>query len=154
MDIIAKLKEERAKLERERTKACAKYDRAIAEIDAATSTIMKARKAAPTSDEGSYDVIPRANISIDDAILEAVATGLQTPAKILNFLASDLGIETTINSVRTRVSRLGAAGKLTRDQRGWVVADEAQVATIASNSSVDSLKQKGRVEETTEKGAS
>lgn len=121
MDIIENLKQERKRLEQERAKACAEYDRAIAEIDAATDAIMKSRASKPA--KKSAPPSPRRAVwfSIDDAILEAVANGVQTPAKILDYLSSRLGIDTTINSVRTRVSRLRADGRLARDDGGWVL---------------------------------
>lgn len=63
---------------------------------------------------------------IDDAVIEAVKNGVRSPAKILKFLEKHLGINTTINSVRTRVSRLKNDGRLARDERGWIMPSEVR----------------------------
>lgn len=119
MDFVEKLKHERKKIEVERAKACAKYDREIAEIDAAINAVLKNRVSAPPQPHATAIRSSGSPIRIDDAIVEAVSTGTNTPAKILDFLTEHLGIETTINSVRTRVSRLKNEGRLVRGERGW-----------------------------------
>ena len=63
---------------------------------------------------------------IDDAVIEAVKNGIRSPSTILKFLETNLHINTTINSVRTRVSRLKNDGRLARDERGWIMPSEVR----------------------------
>lgn len=58
-------------------------------------------------------------VSLDDAILKAVGSGQSTPVMILDYVTGKMSVETTINSVRTRVSRLKREGKLMRGKEGW-----------------------------------
>ncbi|MEM6578317.1 MAG: hypothetical protein AAF678_07485 [Pseudomonadota bacterium] len=58
-------------------------------------------------------------ISLDDGIMRAVKAGQSTPVLILDYVTKKMSIETTINSVRTRVSRLKREGKLMRGKEGW-----------------------------------
>jgi hypothetical protein len=65
---------------------------------------------------------PHHSMPVDEAILMAISGGNTTPMTILNYIVSQLGINTTINSVRTRVSRLKSEGKITNGVDGWVIA--------------------------------
>jgi hypothetical protein len=49
-------------------------------------------------------------MAIDDAILEAVKNEVRAPTPMIKFLEHQLAIHTTINSVRTRLSRLKQQG--------------------------------------------
>lgn len=60
-------------------------------------------------------------VSLDDAILKAVKTGQSTPVLILDYVTKKMSVVTTINSVRTRVSRLKREGKLMRGKEGWSI---------------------------------
>jgi len=60
-------------------------------------------------------------MTIDKAIEIAVWEGRRRPAAILEYLESEMGISTTINSVRTRTSRLKSAGRLVLGQAGWQI---------------------------------
>lgn len=55
----------------------------------------------------------------DDAILQAIAAGNRTPAKIGEFMREKLGLSVNDASTRTRLSRMKAAEKLTLDADGW-----------------------------------
>lgn len=59
--------------------------------------------------------------TIDDAITIAVGNGARTPARILAYLKRELEVDTTINSVRTRVSKLKKEGKLVSTPLGWMI---------------------------------
>ena len=61
-------------------------------------------------------------MKVNDAIVLAVEAGNKTPTLILAYLKSELGVETTLNSVRSRVSPLGKAGLIGRDISGWIPA--------------------------------
>lgn len=61
-------------------------------------------------------------MSVDDAIVRAVEAGQKTPRDILAHLSAKLGVHTTINSVRTRVSKLKNVGRIAHDGMGWVPA--------------------------------
>ena len=61
-------------------------------------------------------------MKVNDAIVLAVYAGNKTPTLILAYLKSELGVDTTLNSVRSRVSPLGQAGLIGRDNTGWIPA--------------------------------
>lgn len=123
VDIIEQLVKERRKLEAERAKACAGYDRALAEIDAAMKAIKKSRGASSGRKAAKASKGKTSSIPIDEAVIEAVKNGARTPAQIHEFMENTLGVNTTINSVRTRVSRLGRDARLTRDSSGWTLPE-------------------------------
>jgi|GEM_PF-6648880 len=71
------------------------------------------------------NVAPQAvthSMPVNDAIIKAVEAGNKTPVKILKYLHDELGVMTTLNSVRARVSPLGKEGKIAHDGDGWVPA--------------------------------
>lgn len=57
---------------------------------------------------------------VDDAVILAVKAGQTTPRAIRDYMAERLGVDTTINSVRTRVSKLKKLGKIGHNRDGWV----------------------------------
>ncbi len=63
-------------------------------------------------------------MTINQAIVEAVKNGSSTPKEILAFLEDHLAMSTTINSVRTRVSRLSSEKKIVKSNKGWVTPKE------------------------------
>lgn len=64
---------------------------------------------------------PKTKVSLDDGIIKAVKAGQSTPVMILDYVTGKMSIQTTINSVRTRVSRLKREGKLLRGKEGWTL---------------------------------
>lgn len=79
---------------------------------------------------------PKHPMRVNDAIVLAVEAGQKTPTQILAYLKAELGVETTLNSVRSRVSPLGQAGTIAHDSSGWIPAkkDEALNGNAASAS--------------------
>jgi hypothetical protein len=73
---------------------------------------------------------------VNDAIIIAVEAGQKTPTQILAFLKKELGVDTTLNSVRSRVSPLGQQGLIGHDGSGWIPAkkNEALNGNAASAS--------------------
>lgn len=69
----------------------------------------------------------RHSMPVNDAIIKAVESGRTTPAQILDYLHNVLGIKTTLNSVRSRVSPLKQEGKIAHDGAGWVPAQRRLV---------------------------
>lgn len=57
----------------------------------------------------------------DDAIIDAIRAGNTTPAKISEHIRHKLGVEVNDASTRTRLSRMKAAGKITRNGFGWKI---------------------------------
>lgn len=57
---------------------------------------------------------------VNDAIVMAVNAGCKSPVQILSYLVSELGIKTTLNSVRSRVSPLKQMGRIAHDGSGWI----------------------------------
>ncbi|MDP2061764.1 MAG: hypothetical protein Q8J98_01490 [Phaeovulum sp.] len=115
------LKDARTKLVIEREKLCSALDAKIADLDIAISALEDrfGRSKVPDSIDAIAPISP-----IDVAIIEAVRSGMHTPAKIHAYIARHLSIDTTVNSVRTRVSRLKSSGKIARDDRGWIMPNE------------------------------
>jgi hypothetical protein len=131
MDVLKTLKDQRKQVEASRAEAVKVFDHEIADIDAAIDAIVARRQGEARGDSESAPplkpkgVTGTGQISIDDAIIEAVKNGVHTPMTILTFLKDHLGIETTVNSIRTRVSRLGADDRLARDERGWILPSKS-----------------------------
>ena len=65
---------------------------------------------------------PKHPMRVNDAIVIAVGAGMKTPTRILAYLADHLGVHTTLNSVRSRVSPLGQEGRIAHDETGWIPA--------------------------------
>lgn len=59
-------------------------------------------------------------MKVNDAVVMAVNAGRKSPTTILDYLHTELGVHTTINSVRSRVSPLKAEGRIAHDGEGWV----------------------------------
>jgi hypothetical protein len=68
-----------------------------------------------------------ASMSINDGIIEAVKSGADSPSKIFQFLKPHLGIETTKNSVNTRLGKLRENKLIAHRDGRWVpVKNEAR----------------------------
>lgn len=65
---------------------------------------------------------PKHPMLVNDAIVLAVEAGNKTPVQILSYLKEKLGVNTTLNSVRSRVSPLGQDGLIGHDGSGWIPA--------------------------------
>ena len=120
MKIVEYLAQRKVVVEKEIAALCDE----INAIDAALSAI-ETKQDKPLDLNSFTRMYPRMEhiMPIDDAIVEAVRSGTRTPAKILAFLSSELGIETTINSGRTRVSRMKNNGRLAHDGQGWILPE-------------------------------
>lgn len=94
----------------------------LREIEAALKAIESVTPSAPSSpaQESSNRFDIRHSMPVNDAVVLAVNAGCKTPMEILKYLQNQLGIMTTINSVRSRVSPLKAEGKIKHDGTGWV----------------------------------
>jgi hypothetical protein len=55
----------------------------------------------------------------DEAIIDAIKAGNNTPAKISGYIRQKLGVDVNDASTRTRLSRMKAADKLSHDGFGW-----------------------------------
>lgn len=73
---------------------------------------------------------PKHPMRVNDAIVLAVAAGKKTPTQILAYLKGELGVDTTLNSVRSRVSPLGQAGVIGHDDSGWVPVKNINVVEL------------------------
>lgn len=60
------------------------------------------------------------SMNVGEAIVYAVEHGCTTPTQVLEYLETGLGITTTLNSVRARLSPLKKEGKIAHDGNGWV----------------------------------
>lgn len=92
----------------------------IKDIDCA----LKAMSAAPSESTDKPSMATRFQIRhsmpVNDAVVKAVEAGRTTPVSILDYLQNVLGIQTTLNSVRSRVSPLKQDGKIAHNGDGWV----------------------------------
>lgn len=70
----------------------------------------------------AHTSVPQHPMKVNDAIVKAVEAGQKTPTQILAYLKDKLGVNTTLNSVRSRVSPLGQAGLIGHDGTGWIPA--------------------------------
>lgn len=61
---------------------------------------------------------------VDDAVLQAIKSGVRSPIAMLKFLDDQLGVKTTISSIRTRLSRMKKVGRIAHDGRGWIMPSE------------------------------
>jgi len=91
-----------------------------AEIDAA----LRAVREVSTVPVGSSP--PKAKMKLNDAVVEAVNRGCKKPKDIFDFIKNQLGTETTINSVRVRVSKLLSEGLIGRDAEGYAPAKKLE----------------------------
>lgn len=128
------LEAQKEELEKER----ARLDADINDIDAAIKAIRSRRGGAPSkSSTAPRKTTPPKKttkrsktagqkVSLDDAIVAAVGKAHTTPVMILDYVTDKLGVETTINSVRTRVSRLKREGLLARTKNGWSLPERKE----------------------------
>ena len=81
-------------------------------------------------------ISPASNhLPISDVIVLAVNSGVGTPRRILEYLKKNHNIETTSNSVNTRLSKLKAAHKISHDGKRWVAAPKNSGAELAGSNS-------------------
>ena len=113
------------------------YDQRVAELvkdDKAAHELLLAIDAIKVSRGGQASVSATLHVSanprvrhkmpVDDAVLLAVGNGVQSPIEMLRFLEKQLGVRTTIASIRTRLSRMKKDGRVGHDSRGWVMPSE------------------------------
>jgi hypothetical protein len=98
------------------------------EIDAALKAIESVAGSQPQlivrDSTNRFDI--RHAMPVNEAVILAVNAGCKTPVQILKYLQEKLGVMTTINSVRSRVSPLKAEGKIAHDGTGWVPSNYNQ----------------------------
>ena len=90
--------------------------RALAAMDEKPTEVGQLRAKPVTSPSAP----PKHPMRVNDAIIVAVEAGMKTPVQILGYLKDHLGVHTTLNSVRSRVSPLGQQGLIGHDGSGWV----------------------------------
>ena len=95
----------------------------VSEIEKLTAELAKIDKmlAAAGVVTSQSAVVSQAPATKDDAILQAIAAGNRTPAKIGEFMREKLGLEVNDASTRTRLSRMKAAEKIDLDSAGWKI---------------------------------
>lgn len=122
MTVLELLQNKKRELEQERER----LDREMRAVEAALSALPDAGKSFPHVEEGAFTRGVLHALTVDDAIIKAVDAGHKTPMDILEYLKSDLRLHTTVNSIRTRVSKLGSEGRIGRDEHGWVPRNDVQ----------------------------
>jgi hypothetical protein len=111
----------------------------IASVEAELSQIARALKAMDEKPTEIGQYPPRRDLApppppahmkhpmrVNDAIVKAVEAGSKTPTQILAYLKDKLGVDTTLNSVRSRVSPMGQQGLIGHDGSGWVPAKKVE----------------------------
>lgn len=109
--ILQLLKDRRIEAQREIDRLRAE----VRDIDTAITAIQSS---------GGISKTPSGKSSIDDAVVEAVKMGMKTPTSIHKYLHNELNVETSLQSVRVRASRLGQEGRLGRDKDGWALPEK------------------------------
>lgn len=92
----------------------------IADIDRAIAALSGPPKVEATSNIFSRVSQIRHSMPVGDAIVKAVEAGNKTPNDIFVFMGDELGIHTTLGSIRARLSPLKSEGKIAHDGSGWV----------------------------------
>lgn len=103
----------------------AAVEQEIREIEIALKAIGTAKEPekAPTPAVNSAKRFAvRHSMPVNDAVLLAIKAGRKSPVSILDYIQTELKIDTTISSIRSRVSPLYKKGKIARDSTGWVPA--------------------------------
>lgn len=95
--------------------------RALHAMDDRPTEIGQAAKSSPLAPRPAVTKHP---MPVNDAIVIAVEAGMKTPTNILAYLAEHLGVHTTLNSVRSRVSPLGQEGRIAHDGTGWIPSSD------------------------------
>lgn len=108
---------------REKKNEISQIDRAIAAI-VATELPLTRKDASDTPATINQKLSAVSQIRharpVGDAIVEAVEAGMRTPVAVLDYLSTQMGIHTTIGSVRARLSPLKKEGRIDHDGQGWV----------------------------------
>lgn len=117
MTVEELLRNKRQELEAERER----IHRELEQVEAALEAIAPITVSPAASDR------PGSGLSIDEAIVRAVGAGCRTPLTILAYLGNELLISTTVNSIRTRVSKLYQEGRIAKGNNGWAPAGHGQM---------------------------
>jgi hypothetical protein len=72
------------------------------------------------------EIAPKHPMPVGEAIVEAVGAGQKSPTGIFKYLADELGVHTTLGSVRARLSPLKSEGKISHDGDGWVPVGQSR----------------------------
>ena len=94
----------------------------LKDIDSALNAISAAPRDAAAKPSMANRFQIRHSMPVNEAVVKAVDAGKKTPVAILDYLQNVLGVHTTLNSVRSRVSPLKQEGKIAHDGAGWVPA--------------------------------
>jgi hypothetical protein len=81
---------------------------------------------------------------INAAILEAISHGNGTPESIYLFIRDQTSVETTKNSISTRLSKLKNDGLIDHDGQGWVLANKAEGSDAPTSEPSDKSGPVGR----------
>ncbi|MGY3328517.1 hypothetical protein ACVILI_001534 [Mesorhizobium sp. USDA 4775] len=101
----------------------------IRDIDAALEILGgEARTVAGTIYTGNanFSLLPAGPSPINNAIIDAISQGATTPAAIYEFITEQRQIDTSKNSVSTRLSKMKNDGLIDNDGRGWTVVKKAE----------------------------
>jgi hypothetical protein len=105
----------------------------VADIDRAIAALSNAPKVENKSAVLSRVSQIRHSMPVGEAIVKAVDAGNKSPSDVFTYLENELGIKTTIGSVRARLSPLKSEGRISNDGTGWVpVAKEKPESDMLS----------------------
>ena len=114
MNIVEILETRRTELEAQKAVIDKELDDVLIALDAIAAKQKGAQKTLVPKPSP-----PQHSMPIDEAIIIAVRNGNRTPAAVLGYLQRELHLQTTINSVRTRLSRLKRERKIVSTPFGW-----------------------------------
>ncbi|MBZ9870167.1 hypothetical protein LB542_04725 [Mesorhizobium sp. BR1-1-9] len=101
----------------------------IREIEAALEVLGgETRTVAGTIYTGNanFSLLPAGASPINNAIIDAISQGNTTPAAIFDFITEQRQIDTSKNSVSTRLSKMKNDGLIDNDGQGWTVVKKAE----------------------------
>ncbi|TIP04935.1 MAG: hypothetical protein E5X72_09655 [Mesorhizobium sp.] len=76
---------------------------------------------------------------INAAILEAISQGNSTPEAIYLFVVHQMQVDTTKNSISTRLSKLKNDGLIENDGQGWTLVEKAKGSDAQTSEPFDEL---------------
>lgn len=91
----------------------------------------------PSGGEGK--IVPGDRQTVNEAILWAVHNGNGTPAEIYNFITNEMSVETSKNSVSTRLSKMKNEGLLEHDGERWIVPLKTKAPDVDASEAFEEL---------------
>jgi hypothetical protein len=83
----------------------------------------------PQSTVAGPSSIPFPRMRREEQVIEAIKAGCRTPAQITKYLSRAIGEPVNGGTIRTRLSRMKAEGKVSQDGKDWCLPPSEQPMT-------------------------